>query len=203
MRDSKSEGTKKKELQLDVEHMDLNTIQDTLQRVNVQAGKQAEEALSVIMEGVLKKGISPKLALKIGDDTIEAIYAQAYNLYNQGKYKEASYIFRLLMLLDFTAPKHILGLAACMHRMKDYINAANMYFLCATLDPKNPMPHYHSVDCYLQVDAVPLALMSLDLAIKACIDQPQYKILKERAELLKSSLEQQMKEQPSTEKKAK
>lgn len=194
MQNSKNESKKEDFQALDFDSMSLDKIQDTLQRVNMQAGKQTEEALATIMDAVLKRGISPKVALKINDSTIEAIYSQAYNLYNQGKYKEASYIFRLLMLLDPTTAKHILGLAACMHRSKDYMNAANMYFLCAALDPTNPLPHYHSVDCYLQMEALPLAISSLETTIKVCGTQPQYAILKERAELLKSSLDQQQKE---------
>src|SRR5260221_14564233 len=111
----------------------------------------------------MKKGVMPKAALRIGDDTMEEIYTQAYNLYNQGRYKEASYIFRMLMMLDFTTPKYILGLAASLHRMKDYQNASNLYMLCAALDPKNPMPHYHSADCYLQIDAMELAILALQM----------------------------------------
>ena len=179
---------------LDLEKMDLNKIQDTLQRVNFAAGKEAEDALKAIMEQVLKKGIMPKTALKIGDDTMEAIYTQAYNLYNQGKYKESSYIFRLLMMLDFTTSKYILGLAACLHRMKEYQNAAHLYILCSALDPTNPMPHYHSADCYLQLNALDLAIFALDMAIKAAADQPQYSTIKERAILLKSGIEVQAKE---------
>ena len=179
---------------LNLENMDLNKIQDTLQRINFAAGKQAEDALKTIMEHVLKKGIMPKTALKIGDDTMEAIYTQAYNLYNQGRYKESSYIFRLLMLLDFTTPKYILGIAACLHRTKDYINASNLYLLCGCLDPKNPMPHYHSADCYLQLEAPEFAILSLQMAINAAGDQPQYAVVKERAQLLKTGLEAQIQE---------
>ena len=183
---------------LDFEHMDLNKMQDVLQRVNFDAGRQAEDALKTIMESVLNKGIMPKTALKLGDDTMEAIYAQAYNLYNLGRYKEASYIFRLLMLLDFTTPKYVLGLAACLHRRKDYLNAANLYFLCAALDPTNPLPHYHSADCYLQMDALELAILSLQMSIKTCADQAQYAVLKERAQLLKSSLDVQANERAAS-----
>jgi type III secretion system low calcium response chaperone LcrH/SycD len=179
---------------LDLENMDIGKIQDVLQRINFKAGKQAEEALKTIMEHVLKKGILPKTALKISDDTMEAIYTQAYNLYNQGKYKESSYIFRLLSLLDFTMPKYALGLAACTHRMKEYKHAANLYFLCAALDPTNPMPHYHAADCYINLGTIALAIVALTLAINAAADQKQYAVLKERATLLKNGLLAQAKE---------
>lgn len=180
---------------LDFDKMDINKLTDTLQKINFGAGKPAEDTLKLIMEKVVAKGIMPKEALRIGDDTMEAIYTQAYNLYNQGRYKESSYIFRLLMLLDYSTPKYTLGLAACLHRMKDYVNASNLYLLCAAFDPKNPMPHYHAADCYLQMNVTELAILSLNMAISVAADQPQYAVLKERATLLKNGLEDQLKEE--------
>ncbi len=177
----------------DYEKMDLPEIQNRLQRVNFGApGKKAETAVKQIMEVALKKGIMPKQALQISDDTMEAIYTQAYTLYNQSKYRDASYIFRLLMLLDFTTPKYVLGLAACAHRLQDFTNAANLYFLCAALEPTNPMPHFHATDCYMQLGANEIASYSLQLAIETAGDQPQYQAIKQRAELMKEALDKQL-----------
>lgn len=179
----------------DYEKMDLPEIQDRLQRVNFGApGKKAETAVKQIMEVALKKGIMPKQALQISDDTMEAIYTQAYTLYNQAKYRDSSFIFRLLMLLDFTTPKYVLGLAACAHRMQDYTNAANLYFLCAALDPDNPLPHFHATDCYIALNALATASYSLQLAIEVAGQQPQYESIKERATLMKEALDKQIEE---------
>ncbi len=183
----------------DYEKMDLPQIQDRLQKVNFGApGKKAETAVKQIMEVALKKGIMPKQALQISDDTMEAIYTQAYTLYNQAKYRDASYIFRLLMLLDFTTPKYVLGLAACAHRLQDFTNAANLYFLCAALDPTNPLPHFHSTDCYIQLGATAIAAYSLELAIEAAGDQPQYESIRQRAELMKEALDKQLEQTAGT-----
>lgn len=179
--------------QRDFDKMDMPQIQESLQKINFGApGKKAESALKAIMQAALKKGIMPKQALQITDDTMEAIYTQAYNLYNQAKYRDAGYIFRLLMLLDFTTPKYVLGLAACAHRLQDYTNAANLYFLCAALDPSNPLPHFHAADCYLQLGAVAIAAYSLSLAISTAGNQMQYEVIKQRAELMKQALEKQL-----------
>ncbi len=176
--------------------MEKAEIQDRLQKINFGSpGKKAETAVKQIMEVSLKKGIMPKQALQISDDTMEAIYTQAYTLYNQGKFREASFIFRLLMLLDFTTPKYILGLAACAHRLKDFTNAANLYFLCAALDPRNPLPHFHSTDCYVQLGAIAIAAYSLQLAIETAGEQPQYESIKQRAEIMKEALDKQLDEQ--------
>ena len=177
----------------DLEKMNMPEIQDRLQKINFGApGKKAESAVKQIMEVALKKGIMPKQALQISDDTMEAIYTQGYTLYNQSKFRDASYIFRLLMLLDFTTPKYVLGLAACAHRIKDYTNAANLYFLCAALDPTNPLPHFHSTDCYIALGATAIAAYSLRLAIDTAGDQPQYESIKQRAELMYEALNKQL-----------
>lgn len=179
---------------LDFEKMDMGQISDILQRVNFAAGKKAEETLKVLLEAVIKRGVMPRQALKLGDETMEAIYTQGYNLYNQGRYKEASYIFRLLTLLDFMTPKYILGMAASLHRLKKYKDAANLYLMCGALDPANPYPHFHSADCYLQINAVEIAILCLSMAISVAGDQPQHALLKQRATLLKQSLEQKAQE---------
>ena len=177
---------------IDYESMDLPRIQDALQRVNFAAGKQVEETIKKLLEAALKKGVMPKTALQLGDDTMEAIYTQAYNLYNQGKYTESSYIFRLLMMLDPITAKYTLGVAACLHRMNDYQNAANIYMLCAALDSTNPLPHFHAADCYLKLKAYELAVFCLNMTISAAKDQPQYAVVKERATLMRDNLNKQL-----------
>lgn len=176
----------------DISAGELEKLQDTLQRINPSSGKQSEATIKHVLEGALKKGIMPKTALKLTDETMEAVYTQGYNLYGQGKYKEASHVFRLLMLLDFTTPKYVLGLAACAHRQKEYENAANLYLVCASLDPTNPLPHFHAADCYLQVKLPTVALFSLTMAINAAADQKQYALVKERAMLMKKALDEQL-----------
>ena len=163
-------------------------------QLNKLASGPAKETMKAILFGAANKGILPKHALRLGDDTMEAIYSQAYTLYNQGKYKEASYIFRLLMLLDYVTAKYILGLAACLHRMKDFKNAANIYLLCSTLDSTNPLPHYHSADCYLQLGYPEMAAFSLGLVLEMAKDQPQYAIIKERSRLMKEKLDAELNE---------
>jgi type III secretion system low calcium response chaperone LcrH/SycD len=177
---------------LNYQNMSVDKLQDALQSVNINAGKQAQETLKELMEAVIKKGIMPKQALQIADETMEAIYTQGYNLYNQGKYFEASYLFRLLMMLDPITPKYTLGVAACLHRAKDFKNAANIYTLCAALDPTNPLPHFHAADCYLKLKAFELARFSLSMAINIAGEQPQYTIVKERAILMRSSIGDQI-----------
>ena len=162
--------------------------------LNKLASGPAKDTIKTILFGAVNKGILPKHAFRLGDDTMEAIYSQAYTLYNQGKYQEASYIFRLLMLLDYMTAKYVLGLGACLHRMKDFKNAANIYLLCATLDSTNPLPHYHAADCYLQLGYPEMAVFSLGLVLATAKEDPQYAVIKERARLMKEALDKELNE---------
>ena len=170
----------------------INAATDKVTSAVTLAAKPAKDTIKILLTQAMTKGMMPKTALRIGDETMEAMYAQGYNLYNQGKYKEASYVFRLLMLLDYLTAKYVLGLAACLHRLKDYKSAANIYLLCGTLDSQNPLPHYHAADCYIQLDALPLAIFSLDMAITAAGNQPQYSVIKERAKLMRETLDKEI-----------
>ncbi len=48
---------------------------------------------------VVKQGGSFKDALGLSDAIVEGIYAQAYRLYNTGKYQEVTDLFRMLVIL--------------------------------------------------------------------------------------------------------
>lgn len=174
--------------------LDAEAMEKKVKSITALAGGPTKDTVSALLTAAFEKGVMPKNALKLGDDTMEAIYGQAYNLYNQGRYKEASYIFRLLMLLDYMTPKYTLGLAASFHRLKDFKNAANVYLLCGTIDPTNPLPHYHAADCYLQLKVPEMAIFSLGLAINAAGEQPQYAVVKERASLMKEGLNKEIEE---------
>lgn len=175
-----------------LENMNIKQLQEELQKQHPEHKKLSDDDFKKLLATLSASGLSPKKALKIDDETVEAFYTHAYNLYNQGKYLEASYIFRFLMLLDMSSPKYILGTAACLHRMKNYSEAAYLYFICGAVDMRNPMPHYHATDCYLNLNQPQMALVSIQLCLNAAQDQPQYAIIKERAELLKASLHKQL-----------
>ena len=190
-----------KQFDKEISDVDTTAVGEKISGATGHAAGPAREAITALLTQALNQGLMPKTALRLSDDTMEAIYGQAYNLYNQGKYKEASYVFRLLMMLDYLTPKYAMGLAACLHRMKDYKNAANTYLLCGTLDTTNPMPHYHAADCYIQLNSEVAAIFSLNLAIKAAGAQPQYAVIKERATLMRDTLDTKLQEEWKKQKK--
>lgn len=160
----------------------------------LQSSKKKESrfdhALGDLTNKVLNHGQTPKEALGASDGYLENIYSQAYRLYNTGKYGEATHLFRILIMFNAMEPKYMLGLAACLHMLKDYVAAIQNYTLCSALDPRNPIPHYHSSDCFMQMKEYLSSMLCLELAIESCGNKPEYAKIKERALLSLESLKQ-------------
>ena len=63
--------------------------------------------------------------------------------------------------------------------------------MSSALDPTNPIPHYHSSDCFIQMKEYLSAMLSLELVIQNCKNKPEYAKMKERAQLSLKSLKEQ------------
>jgi len=141
-----------------------------IKQATLQTGKFIQEKLGPDFGNIggsgVKKGSSIKDILGISDDSAEAIYGQAYLLYNTGRYRDAAEIFRLLIMMNSTEPKYLMGLGACYHMLKEYHSAAITYMLVSAIDVESPFPYFHASDCYIQIgDKVSGALM-LEMALK-------------------------------------
>ena len=163
------------------------------------AEKKAEvsdKAIGEMANKMMVQGLTPKDAMGVTNSYMENVYAQAYRLYNTGKYAEATHLFRILIMLNAMEPKYMLGLAACYHMMKEYYNAIHTYTLCVALDIESPIPHYHSSDCFIQMKDYLSAMVCLELAINRAGDKPEYAKMKERAQLSLESLKKQISSMP-------
>ncbi|MDF2549007.1 MAG: sycD9 [Chlamydiales bacterium] len=175
--------------------MDLDQLQKAMSEVNLFAGKKAEGMIKDLLSKAMTNGSSPKAALQISEETMEGIYSQGYNLYNQGRYQDASYVFRLLMMLDYKVAKYTLGLAACLHRLGDFSNAIVIYTLVGVLEPTNPIPYYHAADCFLKLGQTEGAFWALDQTIMLSAENEEHAVLKERAKILKQGVMQEMQQE--------
>ncbi len=169
-----------------------------VKRAAEEVGEELEAQASAKMKGVadelLQKGQVPKDLLGINDAMMEGIYGQAYRLYNTGKYRDACQLFRLLIMLNASEAKYTMGLAACFHMLKEYRSAVETYAICGILDPNDPVPHFHSSDCYIQMGNPMAALISLEMAVKRAGNKPQFATLKDRALLTIQSLKKEIAE---------
>jgi type III secretion system low calcium response chaperone LcrH/SycD len=149
------------------------------------------EEVRQMVSKVFDKGESMRDVLGISEQMTEGIYGQAYRLYNAGKYKEASQLFRLLITLNGTEAKYPMGLAACFHMLKEYLIAAEMYTASGLLDPHTPVPYYHASDCYLALGDKLSAVVALEMAVKRSADREVFSQLKDRAIMTIATLKEE------------
>lgn len=160
---------------------DSQQIRKATEELGVVVGKERTKDFQAAAAKVVQDGVMPKDVMGLSDAMVEGIYGQAYRLYNTGKYKDASQLFRLLIMLNSTEPKYSMGLAACFHMIKDYKNAVSTYAICSVIDPESPIPHYHASDCYIHLNDPASAHIELDNAIKKAGDKAEFQTLKDRA----------------------
>jgi type III secretion system low calcium response chaperone LcrH/SycD len=165
-------------------------VKKAVEEMGANIGKEKGDEIKSVAAKVVQQGMMPKDMMGLSDAMVEGIYGQAYRLYNTGKYRDASQLFRLLIMLNSTEPKFAMGLAACFHMLKEYKNAVSTYAICGVIDPENPIPHYHASDCYIHLEDPTSALIALEMAIQRAGGRAEYQTLKDRAKMTMASLKQ-------------
>lgn len=149
----------------------------------------AESIITKIIEGHL----TAKEAMGFSDSYLEMIYAYAYNLFQAGQYKKASEAYRVLIFLNAKEAKFYQALAACLHREKEYLEAASYYIAATVINKEDPMPFYHAHDCFLKSNNVPGAILMLKMMLKTIGDNKKYELFKKQAEETVTKLEKDLK----------
>lgn len=140
---------------------------------------------------IFEGGMIPKDAMQLSDETVEAMYAHGYRLYQGAKYGDAGHIFRMLAVLDPTQSKYYLGMGACLHRLKQYEPATFMYELAAALDKTDPMPLYYASDCRTNMGHEQIAMDHLKNVIERSKGREEYALIADRAKMTLDSLKKE------------
>lgn len=156
-------------------------MQAEMERLGKGHSDKFQSVVNNLTSNIFDKGMLPKDAMGLDDNLVEGIYGHAYRLYNAGKYKDASMLFRLLTVLNPTTPKYALGLAACFHMVEEYQNAITTYMMVSLIDGESPLPFFHASDCFVKLGDNASAIVNLEMAVERCGDKPVYALIKERA----------------------
>lgn len=125
-----------------------------------------------------------KEELGITDGQMEAMYAVAYNQFQNGKYDDAAKSFSLLSMFDPLEYKYLFGIASCFHMKGDY-QAASLYYIVASgLDENDPAPFLHVGECMLAMKDKEGAEEALKLTLSRAGDNPHYAPMRKRAEVM-------------------
>ena len=101
-----------------------------------------------ILEGI-QQGATFKDMYDISSDAMEAIYAHAYDFYQQGRLNEAESLFRLLCIYDFHNADYALGLGAVFQLKKHYSKALDVFALAYTLSGGDSRAMLYAGECNL------------------------------------------------------
>jgi len=139
------------------------------------------KAAPLIEETLLKmdrEGLSLKEALEIPSSFIDGIYLQGYHFFQSGKYEEALPFFHSLQQLDPGDSRLTFAIAATLHHLKRYEEAAGYYFLYTVSDLTHPLPYYHMYDCFTKMGQSALASAVLQQAGRLAEQAPEHATLK-------------------------
>lgn len=163
-------------------------IHDTVEQSVPNSSPNEKAEYETNLRKIVVEGVSPKDVLNIGSDFINAIYTQGYNLYNSGHYLESELLFSYLCQLDGTKPAQLMGLASSYHMQKKYQEAMNAYLCAFYLDPSNPLPFFHISDCYIKINDIYHAILSLSFVVFQAGSIPEFAKIKERALMTQQAL---------------
>lgn len=143
-----------------------------------------------VLDAIFTQGVKPQTALGLSQKAVDALYNSAYHLYMQGNYDKAIKTFQFLCLLDPAQYRFMFALGAAHQMKKNFMAAATYFTTAAFLDPSNPAPYYHAAECYLNLNDVESALLSLDSVIQIAKKNKKYETFQERARLIKKSIQE-------------
>lgn len=121
---------------------------------------------------------------QLSPDSLEALYAMAYELYRNGKHSDAKDFFRFLTLINSFERKYWMGLGACYQMLKHYPEAIECYSAAAIQDPMDPYVHMHAADSYFLMNNLEKAREALESAITTANLDDTYNALIPKLQLI-------------------
>nr|WP_306671610.1 SycD/LcrH family type III secretion system chaperone [Endozoicomonas sp. ONNA2] len=137
--------------------------------LNYEGAELEDKLLNFFGEGGTFKDLK-----NMSDDAMEAIYSVAYNLYQGGKYEEATKVFQFLCFYDHFNRKYFLGLGACQQMLKQYDSAIEIFSFATLLDSDDPRPMMYIGDCHMAKGDRENARISYETSIDWANDSPEY-----------------------------
>lgn len=164
-------------------------ISDTIDQVLPHGTPEEKKKRAEELRKSLERG-KPITATEAGvtPEAIHRLHAFAFQLYNNGRYKEAHSIYAVLATMDANNYDFAFGFAACLHMLKQYRGAADAYMRASQLDVTNPTPFFHLADCYMELKDTDKAIIALSFAEQISGDELKYAELKRRAGFTKERL---------------
>ena len=153
----------------------------------------SNETVIANMAAAFKGKLNLKDAHGFTDDSMEAVYSIAYNLFQAGRFDEAQPLFQFLCMFDHMKRKYWMALGACRFAQKNYADAAGTYIIAGMYADNDPAPPLRAADCFLAAGNVGQAIETLTQGIKLCGGDAKHADAKKRAQSILELLEKEAK----------
>lgn len=156
-----------------------------------------EEQVMGSLVDAITQGSSLKDIMNVPKDTMESMYAYAYEFYHQGKLNEAEKFFEFLCMYDLHNADYFLGLGAVHQLKKNYEKASDFYALSFALSTNDYKAVFYTGQCQMLLNQIPRALKCFEL-VK---EKSKNESIVERSDVYLKSLEALLKDQDTKEEK--
>lgn len=137
------------------------------------AAKQLEteevRATGAIWDAVIA-GASLKDIQGISSETMDGLYAHAYDFYSKGQLAQAEAFFRFLCIYDFYNPEYIVGLAAVCQLKGEYQKAVDLYAMAFAVGKNDYRPVFYAGQCQMLMQDAPAARECFSLVCESSFD---------------------------------
>ncbi|MCK5893907.1 MAG: SycD/LcrH family type III secretion system chaperone [Endozoicomonadaceae bacterium] len=127
-----------------------------------------------MLEEFVSRGGLFKDLKDMSDESMEAVYSVAYNLYEAGKYDDAIKVFQFLCFYDHLNKKYFIGLGACLRMQEKYDKAIKVFGCACALDTSDPQAVMYIGDCLLAAGDVEAAALAYEAAIEWAEDGDEW-----------------------------
>lgn len=138
--------------------------------MKINTGNITEKEIELIMTATMEHGATLREIHGVSDDTMENIYAHAYQFYKEGRLDEAENFFNFLCIYDLKNPDYFIGLGAVNQLRKRYNKACDFYALAYVMAEDNFNPVFYSGQCQLLMGNIVKALQCFDIICNRCSD---------------------------------
>jgi type III secretion system low calcium response chaperone LcrH/SycD len=115
------------------------------------------------------------------DQDYELLYALGHQLYSQARYEEAMKTFSFLVMHNHLDKRFMNALASSHQMLKSYLEAVKYYSLASLMDMSDPLPTFHTAECFIALGQTADAKEALQFVIAQC-KTPDRAALQERAQ---------------------
>ncbi len=115
------------------------------------------------------------------DSDYEVLYALGHSLYSQARYEDAMRIFGFLVVNNQLEKRFFNAFASSLQMLERYTEAVQYYSMASLLDIEDPLPTFHTAECFLALSWKAEAKEALELVVEQS-DTPALAEVKTRAE---------------------